>query len=552
MSTEKTVLTLASARGRWGDLTRTLTVIGSLVLVAGTLPSTARANPPGSPAAVPPSTGARPDPDRPLGLTSNTLPRPGNAPTLPATWGGSPVAADPAVVRIAQEATALETLAEQVNRANEALAARRAEREAAAAELRVASTMLELTRHQAKDYAVETYIDASGGPITLTRAPLTDLLDMTAENPIDALGYAVDQHDAAVRAAAVADAAALAQEGVAADLAGKLASRSAALESLRAKNLAALAPAGPVVSTAANPGTRSRLGEAGGRAGTSALTALQYAIGQLGKPYVWGDEGPDTFDCSGLVQAAYATADVWLPRTARPQYWASSVVPTSRLLPGDLLFFATDKSNWNTIHHVGIYLGNGMMIHAPTTGDVVKVAPIWWEEFFAATRVVPGQGGAARPSTIAPIPSGNAVATSTRPGGSRPSTRRPGNTAASPRTPTSPSPSRPAPPSVITPTLPAPPGAAPQVPVLPPVHAVPPGALPVAPPPGYAPAPVPVRPAPAAPPPAMVLRPVAPAPAAPPPVYTAPAPVAPPPAPRSCSATGQVLGTLNPILPAGC
>jgi cell wall-associated NlpC family hydrolase len=123
--------------------------------------------------------------------------------------------------------------------------------------------------------------------------------------------------------------------------------------------------------------------------GTPAVRrAVQFALAQLGKPYVWGAEGPDTYDCSGLVQAAYAAAGVALPRTARPQYLATVPVPVAALVPGDLLFFGPDPRNWNSIHHVGIYVGRGLMIHAPTTGDVVRIAPIWWAEFFGATRVL--------------------------------------------------------------------------------------------------------------------------------------------------------------------
>jgi cell wall-associated NlpC family hydrolase len=129
-----------------------------------------------------------------------------------------------------------------------------------------------------------------------------------------------------------------------------------------------------------------------GPVAAGALAAVRLALAQLGKPYVFGAEGPDTYDCSGLVQYAYGRAGIGLPRTARPQFRATRPVPPSQLLPGDLLFFATDKSNWDTIHHVGIYLGGGRMVHAPTTGDVVRVAPVWWAEYFGATRVVSAGG----------------------------------------------------------------------------------------------------------------------------------------------------------------
>ncbi|GAA1655742.1 hypothetical protein GCM10009765_01180 [Fodinicola feengrottensis] len=137
----------------------------------------------------------------------------------------------------------------------------------------------------------------------------------------------------------------------------------------------------------------------GGAAAPQAMKALSYAIAQMNahKMYEWGAEGPDRFDCSGLVMAAYDYAGIHLPRTARPQFRATRPVQVNALLPGDLVFFATDKSDWNTIHHVGIYVGGGKMINAPHDGVPVQINAIWWSEFFGATRVVgavpPGQGG---------------------------------------------------------------------------------------------------------------------------------------------------------------
>ncbi len=103
-------------------------------------------------------------------------------------------------------------------------------------------------------------------------------------------------------------------------------------------------------------------------------------------PYIWGAEGPNAFDCSGLVQWSYAQAGLRLPRTARPQYRATKKVAFSDLAPGDLLFWANDTSDWNTIHHVAIYIGNGYMIAAPDVGDVVKVQRVYLDGFFGATR----------------------------------------------------------------------------------------------------------------------------------------------------------------------
>jgi len=115
---------------------------------------------------------------------------------------------------------------------------------------------------------------------------------------------------------------------------------------------------------------------------TRAAAALSYAYGKLGSPYVWGATGPNAFDCSGLVQAAYRSAGVSLPRTTYAQIGAGHRVSRSELLPGDLVFF------YSGVSHVGIYVGNGQMIHAPNPSAPVRLAPIDQMPFAGATRVV--------------------------------------------------------------------------------------------------------------------------------------------------------------------
>ena len=114
--------------------------------------------------------------------------------------------------------------------------------------------------------------------------------------------------------------------------------------------------------------------------------ALAYAMAQLGVPYEWGGNGPahgQGFDCSGLVQQAYAAAGITLPRVATDQYHAGKILPPGTpLQPGDLVFFG----NPQFAHHVGIYVGNGKMINAPNTGSVVRIEDYQWPDFFAATR----------------------------------------------------------------------------------------------------------------------------------------------------------------------
>jgi hypothetical protein len=125
-------------------------------------------------------------------------------------------------------------------------------------------------------------------------------------------------------------------------------------------------------------------------------TAITFATDEVGKPYVWGATGPDGYDCSGLVMRAYQAAGIYLPRVSREQYRAGGHVPLSRAEPGDLLFLAFDRQDPATIHHVMLYLGDGMVAEAPYTGAAVRTRSVNW----ADPRLVPL---ATRPGT-APNP----------------------------------------------------------------------------------------------------------------------------------------------------
>src|SRR5829696_464880 len=142
------------------------------------------------------------------------------------------------------------------------------------------------------------------------------------------------------------------------------------------------------------------------QAGPVARAAVRWALAQLGDPYRWGATGPDTFDCSGLTSSAYRAAGVGIPRVSRAQWGAGPHVAVANLLPGDLVFYADNPADPATIHHVGLYIGNGLMVHAPHTGDVVRVASIWRESFAGATRIVPGvvTPGLPGPPPTAPPP----------------------------------------------------------------------------------------------------------------------------------------------------
>jgi peptidoglycan DL-endopeptidase CwlO len=199
------------------------------------------------------------------------------------------------------------------------------------------------------------------------------------------------------------------------------------------------------------------------QAGPVARAAVRWALAQLGDPYRWGATGPDSFDCSGLTSSAYRAAGVSIPRVSRAQWGAGLHVQVDRLLPGDLVFYADNPGDPASIHHVGLYIGNGLMVHAPHTGDVVRVASIWRESYAGATRIVPGviTPGVPGPPPTAPPPTSPTppppppMTTSpptTRPSPAPPTTRPPTSTA--PRAPATTGAATPttAPPTTIPPT----------------------------------------------------------------------------------------------------
>ncbi|MCZ2838120.1 C40 family peptidase [Modestobacter sp. VKM Ac-2985] len=169
-----------------------------------------------------------------------------------------------------------------------------------------------------------------------------------------------EQHAAAEAAAAAAEREA--QAAAAAERSSQAASRdertaapapAPARSSAPSAVAAAPAPSAPVVASSG-----------------AAATAVNTAMAQRGKPYVWAATGPNAYDCSGLVKYSYASAGVDLPRSSRAQAASGRAVSRGELQPGDLIAF------YSPVSHIGIYIGGGQMVHAPTSGDVVKVASI--------------------------------------------------------------------------------------------------------------------------------------------------------------------------------
>jgi peptidoglycan DL-endopeptidase CwlO len=110
--------------------------------------------------------------------------------------------------------------------------------------------------------------------------------------------------------------------------------------------------------------------------------ALRWALTRVGDPYVWGAAGPSAFDCSGLVMWAYAHVGISLDHFTGDQWNEGEHISRSQLEPGDLVFFFPD------IGHVGMYVGDGLMVDAPTFGQPVQVQPVFWSAYVGAVRIV--------------------------------------------------------------------------------------------------------------------------------------------------------------------
>ena len=116
-------------------------------------------------------------------------------------------------------------------------------------------------------------------------------------------------------------------------------------------------------------------------ASRAAQVAVNTALAQVGDPYVWGADGPNSFDCSGLTKYAYAAAGIHLPHSSRAQSKIGAKVSRGNLQPGDLVFF------YSPVSHVGMYIGNGKMVYAPTSGSVVKVGKVAYMPYAGARRL---------------------------------------------------------------------------------------------------------------------------------------------------------------------
>jgi cell wall-associated NlpC family hydrolase len=142
----------------------------------------------------------------------------------------------------------------------------------------------------------------------------------------------------------------------------------------------ALSPLPAQASASGGPSTATVAAAPAAATTPAAQTVVDAALAQRGKPYVWGGAGPNAFDCSGLTQHAFAAAGIALPHSSRRQSRMGALVSKAALRPGDLVFF------YRPVRHVGIYIGNGQMVHAGRSGDVVKTVRLDYMPSFHSAR----------------------------------------------------------------------------------------------------------------------------------------------------------------------
>ncbi|MCM4079308.1 C40 family peptidase [Paractinoplanes hotanensis] len=414
---------------------------------------------------------------RPAALGTLTLPGQ-KAPTTSTITSLPGAATNPALQRIEKGRNEIAALGDKLIQAEQDRDLAKAQAEAAGLKYEQASANLQQAQAAAADAAAQAVIDAAGlPPGGVGGANSLDDLARLQRGQGTAQAIARQIELAQVTAQLALDEQALSGERQTEfataykTLQTQLARKQTAQQTLELANADALAAA-----EASQAGVDSALGsgylagpEAGRGADAKAIGALNFALAQRGDPYVWSEEGPDEYDCSGLMWAAYRSVGFQLNRVSRDQYWQTRqrVVSRYSLLPGDLLFFSSTNS-WRGIHHVAMYAGNGMMVEAPRTGLNVRLAPVRWSRLFQATRVFGSiEGIVPGPELGAPDPDPPTTPDNPTPTTPPTSTRPPTTPTTPPKTPSTP-PTTPSTPPTTPSTPPTTPSTPPTTPSTPP------------------------------------------------------------------------------------
>jgi cell wall-associated NlpC family hydrolase len=305
-----------------------------------------------------------------------------------------PTSAAEAAALVAARGHELEVLTEDFNEAREVLAGQQAAAQAAAAAVTEARAAAATARESVVGVARTAFTgDSMGSFQALMTSDSAEefvnrvtLLQAVAGHQGELLEAAVAAGEVATQAQVVADRAATEAQtqydAVArqqADLQAQIAGYQADYARLSAEERRAALEAAAAAHGAGEDGRASRTEREEPAAASSAPVAVSAgslqavvdrALAQRGKPYVWAASGPGSYDCSGLVQYAFQAAGMSLPHSSRMQSQMGTPVSRAEARAGDLVAF------YSPVSHIGIYLGNGQMVHAPTSGDVVKIASV--------------------------------------------------------------------------------------------------------------------------------------------------------------------------------
>lgn len=307
--------------------------------------------------------------------------------TVPAHAAPTPATSGDAAALMAARAHDLEKVTEAFDAARDQLAAEQAKAQAAQAAYQKAQAALVQARQEVRGIARSAYTgNGSSFAALLTSRSASDFVDKVSTletiagrqtTVLDEVQKASDQASQAEAAAQklVTQATATFDQvkGQQQALQAEINSYQSDFDRLSTQERAATLAAASGGTDAASRGVdRSAAVPLGPSVAPSqaAQIAVNTALAQRGKPYVWAAAGPGSFDCSGLMLFAYRAAGISLPHSAAAQAGMGRAVSMSELAPGDLVFY------YSPISHVGMYIGNGQIVNAPTAGDVVKIVGI--------------------------------------------------------------------------------------------------------------------------------------------------------------------------------
>jgi cell wall-associated NlpC family hydrolase len=312
---------------------------------------------------------------------------PGTAAAVPGEAG----TADEAAAQVAEASHQLEIVSEQLNEARVVLAEHQSAAQAAGEAAEAAQSRLGALDGQIRQLARSAYTGSglSQLDVLLSSGSADQLvsqlgtLDAIAGHTNEVLGEVSSAAEEADQARAAAAAAAAEAQRVVDDIAAKQRDLETKVADYQRRYDALTAPQQAEVARA-HGGTSLPAPSGVVAPSAAAQVAVDTALAQVGDPYVWGAGGPDAFDCSGLTSYAYAAAGVTLPHSSRSQSQMGVPVSRGQLQPGDLLFF------YSPVSHVAMYIGNGQMVHASTSGQPVKVASVDAMGSFNSARRITG------------------------------------------------------------------------------------------------------------------------------------------------------------------